>query len=75
MRFYIGLYSDNQEYKIGNVNFVVGSSFQTMKIKENPTIADRFKRIIASDFVDLTDDKPPNIMAEEYVCSTAGKED
>ena len=75
MRFYIGLYSDDQEYKIGNVNFTVGSSFQTLKIKTNQTIADRFKRIITSDFVDLTDDKPPNIMAEEYVCSTAGKED
>lgn len=75
MRFFVGLGSKDNEYKIGNVNFTVKSRFQKFEIKNVETISDRVKRIITSDFVDLTDKSPPSTMAEEYVCSAAGKED
>ncbi len=74
MRFRIALSPEPQEYKIGNVSYIVESAFQTVKIPENPTIAERFCRIITSDFVDLTDKALPDKMAAEYVCSTAGEE-
>ena len=75
MRFFVGLGSKDNEYKIGNVNFTVKSRFQKFEIKNVETISDRVKRIITSDFVDLTDKSPPSKMAVEYVCSAAGKED
>ena len=61
------------EYKIGNVPFTVFSEFDPMK-SEN-TIKSRFEKSITSDFTDLTDEIFEDTMAEEYVCSTAGKED
>ena len=75
MRFFVGLGSKDNEYKIGNVNFTVKSRFQKFEIKNVETISDRVKRIITSDFVDLTGKSPPSKMAVEYVCSAAGKED
>ena len=61
------------EYKIGNVTFTVFSEFEPMK-SEN-TIKSRFEKSITSDFTDLTGEIFEDTMAEEYVCSTAGKED
>ena len=61
------------EYKIGNVTFTVFSEFQP-KIS-GVTIKNRFERTITSDFTDLTDEIFEDTMAEEYVCSAAGKED
>lgn len=75
MKFICGLAQQENEYVINGVKYIVGSSFRTAKIQSNPSITDRFKRIITSDFVDLTDESPPSKMAVEYVCSTAGKED
>lgn len=76
MRFFLGLGStEDNEYKIGNVNFTVKSRFQKFELKNVETISDRMKRIVTSDFIDLTDKSPPSTMAEEYVCSAAGKED
>ena len=75
MRFFVGLGSKDNEYKIGNVNFTGKSRVQKVESKNVETISDRVKRIITSDFVDLTDKSPPSKMAVEYVCSAAGKED
>lgn len=75
MKFICGLAQQENEYVINGVKYIVGSSFRTAKIQSNPSITDRFKRIITSDFVDLTNESPPGKMAVEYVCSTAGKED
>ena len=61
------------EYKIGNVTFTVLSEFEP--IKSENTIKSRFEKSITSDFTDLTDAILQNKMAEEYVCSAAGKED
>lgn len=71
MEFICGLAQQENEYVINGVKYIVDSSFKTA----NPSITDRFKRIITSDFVDLTNESPPSKMAVEYVCSTAGKED
>ena len=60
-------------YKIGNVTFTVFSEFEPMK-SEN-TIKSRFEKSITSDFTDLTGEIFEDTMAEEYVCSAAGKED
>ena len=75
MKFICGLAQQENEYVINGVKYIVGSSFMTSKVENHPTITDRFKRIITSDFVDLTDESAPSKMAVEYVCSTAGKED
>lgn len=75
MKFICGLAQQENEYVINGVKYIVGSSFMTSKVENHPTITDRFKRIITSDFVDLTDESPPSKMAVEYVCSAAGKED
>ena len=70
----VGISNGNShEYKIGNVTFTVLSEFEPMK-SEN-TIKSRFEKSITSDFTDLTDAILQNNMAEEYVCSAAGKED
>jgi len=72
--FICGLYDGDREYVINGVRYIVGSSFQTAKTENNSSITDRFKRIVTSDIVPLTDGKPPTTMAEEYVCSAAGEE-
>ena len=70
----VGISNGNShEYKIGNVTFTVLSEFEPMK-SEN-TIKSRFEKSITSDFTDLTGEIFEDTMAEEYVCSTAGKED
>ena len=68
MKFICGLAQQENEYVINGVKCIVGSSFRTAKIQSNPSITDRFNRIITSDFVDLTDESPPSKMAVEYVC-------
>jgi hypothetical protein len=68
-----GLAQGKREYKINNVNFIVESRFEPFD--SDTTIKDRFGRTITSDFIPLTEISQPCKMAEEYVCSTAGKED
>ena len=75
MKIICGLAQQENEYVINGVKYIVGSSFQNNKVGNHPTITDRFKRIVTSNFVPLTDESPPCKMAVEYVCSTAGKED
>ena len=77
MKSYLSL-SDRygeQEYTVNGVRYIVGSVFQTTKIMENPSIADRFKRIVTSDVIPLPVEDTDATMESEYVCSTAGKED
>ena len=77
MKNYISL-SDRfgeQEYTVNGVRYIVGSCFQTTKIVDNLSIADRFKRIVTSDVIPLPVENTDATMESEYVCSTAGKED
>ena len=64
-----------QEYTVNGVRYIVGSCFQTTKISDNPSIADRFKRIVTSDVIPLSVETADVTMESEYVCSTAGKEE
>ena len=64
-----------QEYTVNGVRYIVDSCFQTTKIADNPSIADRFKRIVTSDVIPLSVEDTDATMESECVCSTAGKED
>lgn len=64
-----------QEYTVNGVHYIVSSCFQTTKIVDNPSIADRFKRIVTSDVIPLPVKNTDATMESEYVCSTAGKEE
>ena len=77
MKNYISL-SDRfceQEYTVNGVRYIVSSSFQSNKILDNPSIADRFKRIVTSDVIPLPVENTDATMESEYVCSTAGEEE
>lgn len=67
-----GIAQGKSEYKINNVNYIVESCFEP--VDANNTIKDRFSRTIISDFIPLTEISEPCKIAEEYVCSAAGKE-
>lgn len=67
-----GLGQGKSEYKLGNVRFTVESRFEPFD--SDTTIKDRFRRTITSGFVPLTEISEPCKIAEEYVCSAAGKE-
>ena len=69
------LWSGTHEYTINGVRYVVDSCFVSSKEKSNATISQRFERIVTSDVAPLTVDFSPGIMAAEYACSVAGKED
>ena len=64
--------SKPHEYKIGNVTFRVLSVFEPTNTKT--TIKNRFERTLKNDFVDLTSKIGKCKIANEYVCSAAGKE-
>lgn len=69
----VGIGCGERKYKISNVTYTVSSSFEPFESKNS--IKGRFERTIVSDFVPLTIKTPDCIMADEYVCSAAGKED
>ena len=69
---------DIHTYRVGNVTYEVSSHFEKLhhdEKSENPTLAHRIKRCLKNDVVPLTAEEPPDMMAPEYVCSAAGKED
>ncbi|NLB55971.1 MAG: hypothetical protein GX811_09440 [Lentisphaerae bacterium] len=67
-----GLAQWKSQYRINNVNFIVESRFEP--VDSDTTINERFRRTITSDFIPLTGISEPCKIAEEYVCSAAGKE-
>ena len=69
MKFVCGLAQQENEYLINGIRYIVGSSFQSAKIQSNPTIAERFKRIIKSDFTPLTAEAIQDKIAADNVCS------
>ena len=75
MKFICGLAQKENEYVINGVKYIVGSSFQCEKIQSNPSITDRFKRIIKNDIIPLTAESIQSKMTADNVCSAAGKED
>lgn len=76
LRFIIGLGADDQEYSVNGVRYIVSSRFQKPFEKpKNPMMSERINNYLSGDFADLTVNSDYDTMAEEYVCSTAGKED
>lgn len=68
MKFICGLAQKEEEYVINGVKYIVGSSFQSAKISSNPSIADRFKRIIQNDAAPLTVESTQSKMTADNVC-------
>ena len=74
IKFYTGLLDKPQEYRIGNVRYVVESHFLPFPKSEQKTMRDRVERLLTSDFTDLTVFEASDTMEVENVCSVAGKE-
>lgn len=68
MKFICGLAQREEEYLINGVKYIVGSSFQSAKIPSNPSISDRFKRIIQNDAVPLTAESTQSKITADNVC-------
>ncbi len=75
LRIFVGLGSREREYTVNGVKYIVNSSFQKPDFKEDTTIMNRFKRLTVNEPIPLQREKLSDRIAEEYVCSTVGKED
>lgn len=73
LNWIVGIGCGDRQYKIGDVTYTVSSHFEPTDSKNQ--IKERLKKTIISDFVPLTLLEPQVKMADEYVCSTAGKEE
>ena len=69
MKFICRLAQKEEEYVINGVRYIVGSSFQSAKIPSNPSISDRFKRIIQNDAVPLMAESVQGKMTADNVCT------
>lgn len=68
MKFICGLAQKEEEYVINGVRYIVGSSFISAKMPSNPSISDRFKRIIQNNAVPLTTEFVQSKMTADNVC-------
>ena len=74
----VGFGSEDHEYVINGVKYIVGSKFQKSNFKEpaeNTLLSSRIEKYLTNDFADLTANISTNKISNEYVCSAAGKED
>ncbi len=70
LRFIVGLGSDDHEYSINGVRYVVSSRFQNSFGKpKNPMMSERINGYLSGDFANLTVPSSSDTMAGEYVCS------
>ena len=75
LRIFIGLGSQEREYTVNGVKYIVSSAFQKPDFKEDTTIMNRFKRLTVNEPIPLQEKESSDTMDAEYVCSTVGKED
>lgn len=68
----VGIGCGDRRYKIGDVTYTVSSHFEPTDSKNR--IKERLEKTIISDFVPLTLLTSTDKIADEYVCSTVGKE-
>ena len=73
-KFYRDIFSQEQEYRVGQVRYIVESHFCPFPDPEQKTMRDRVERLLTSDFTDLTVFEASDTMEAENVCSVAGKE-
>ena len=71
----IGFGLREHEYKIGDVTYIVSSSFAYPSEPVKDTLSDRLKHFVNGDFADLTAYVEKDKIGSEYVCSAAGEED
>lgn len=77
-RFLENYNQSENEYAVNGVKYIVSSCFAPISIAKgtrNKTFADCISDFIKSDFADLIALSSHDKMANEYMCSTAGKED
>ena len=75
MRIFVGLGSQEREYTVNGVKYIVSSAFQKPNHKEDTTVMNRFKRLTVNEPIPLQEKESSDTMGAEYVCSTVGKED
>ena len=75
MRIFVGMGSNEREYTVNGVKYIVNSSFQKPNFKKDTTIMNRFKRLAVNEPIPLREVESSDTMDAEYVCSTVGKED
>ena len=75
MRIFVGMGSNEREYTVNGVKYIVNSSFQKPDFKKDTTIMNRFKRLTVNEPIPLQEVESSDTMDTEYVCSTVGKED
>ena len=76
--FIVGLANGEREYNINGVKYIVSSGFQPRDYENdesNTTIRKRFKKVIGSDFTDLTTEITDTTITDNQVNMLAGKED
>ena len=75
LRFIVGLGTDDHEYSVNGVRYVISSRFQKPFEKpKNPMMSERVNHYLSGDFAELTVGEHSSTMMTEYVCSTVGKE-
>lgn len=76
LRFIVGLGTDEHEYRVNGVRYIVSSHFQKpFKKPKNPMMSERVNHYLSGDFAELTVGEHSSTMMTEYVCSTVGEED
>lgn len=73
-KFYRNIFSQEQEYRVGQVRYIVESHFCPFPDPEQKTMRDRVERLLTGDLVNLTLLEVTDTIEEENVCSVAGKE-
>ena len=73
-RWYTGFSSREQQYRIGDVNYIVESRFDPFPVSDQHTLRDRVEKVVTSYLTDLTMFEQPGTIETEDVCSAAEKE-
>ena len=71
----VSLDSGDRVYTVNGVKYTVSSHFIQDDQQNDTSLRDRIKSYIGSAFADLNLDEKLIKMENDYVCSTAGKED
>ena len=70
------LYGGEHKYKVNGATYIVSAAFKhTGRKEDNTSFPTCVKRILTSDLIHLIITEGNDTMAEEVVCSAAGKED
>ncbi len=73
----LGKFPSEALYEINGVKYIVSSKFSTLEsiLKIENTIKDKVKKYVGSDFADLNMENDNDILENDVMNTTAGKED